>query len=974
MQTLFYFYQTKRYGENMKTYNNMHGFVIKNVTEIKEINANLVTMEHQKSGASLFFLDRPDDNKTFAIAFKTIPDDDTGVFHILEHSVLCGSKKFPVKDPFTELIKGSVSTYLNAMTYGDRTVYPVSSKNDKALLGLVDVYLDAVLHPNAVNDKNVFMQEGYRYETDGEKLTLNGVVYNEMKGVYSSADEYADYLITRLVSPNSTYSYDSGGNPDFITSLDYDSFKEAHAKYYHPSNSYIFLDGSVDLDSMLPLINSYLKDFDLSYENIEISEGDAPITEPLITSYPIEKEEDDTDKTRIYLSYNTFRYAEREKNVALALATEAIADSNNALLTKRILQSGLCESFSLFPTGSYSTNALNVIFIGVKDGCEKELIKLFDEEISRIITDGIPKDNLDSALRRVEFNTREADYGSYPKGMVYMSSCIEAAVLGLDPAHRLAYEHIFNFLREKLNTDYYAELLGEVISTKRATLILHPDKQFTKKKDAALESSLTEKLQAMSQEEIEDIQKQNELFSRWQENEDSEEALRSIPRLKISDLDTTVKRTETKILSIEGCDVIYHPIHTSGISYAELFFNVSDIDEEDIPYVRLFCELMSEWPTVNGDASYFRNRVKKHFGMFNIAPLPIKNKNEPALYMVLRLSCLESEKDNVLPLIKEHLYSTVFDDENILERNAKQIYTSSLEYISARGESVAMIRNAAKHSEYDALNEALFGYSYHTFIKELAQKGDIGYSDVLKKLNDIRRKYLKRERLSVGITELDGLDFAKKLVLSVDTGANVPGTCKVKKLPIANEGIVTPATVCFVSQSSNLSTIGKGLYTGAFATLSNILSYEILWEEIRLKGGAYDTGFYARSNSETVGCYSYRDPNPKRTVETFTSIHTLLNDFLANDPDLTKYVIGTVGATDTVSTPRSEGSVATILHLSGRSFDDVAKARKESIDVTTEELARLSKILEALSKTSTVTVVAPRTTLEEMKLDQILEI
>ena len=958
----------------MGPYENKHGFTVLKTEEIKEINATLVTLEHRKSGAKLFFLDREDDNKTFAIAFKTVPTDDTGVFHILEHSVLCGSRKFPVKDPFTELIKGSVSTYLNAMTYGDRTVYPVSSKNDKALLGLVDVYLDAVLHPNALDNPYVFMQEGYRYEIADRNLSLNGVVYNEMKGVYSSADEYADYLTTRLLSPGGTYSYDAGGHPDFIPTLTYESFKAAHQKYYHPSNSYMFLDGSVDLDAMLSLINSYLEEYDKISDPIEIYDGGEIITEPLITNYPIEKGDDEKDKTRIYLSYNTFKYAERDKNVALALTTEAIADSNDAPLTKRILESGMCESFSIFPTGSYSTNALNAIFIGVKDGCEDALLKLYDSEIKKIIADGIPRDNIDSAERRVEFHTRESDYGSYPKGMVYMSSCIEAAVLGLDPAIRLGYDRIFDFLRDKLDTDYYSELLSEVINSPHSTLILHPDKLFNEKKDAELGLSLESKYSAMSKDELSEIQNQNELFTKWQEEEDTDEALASIPRLKISDLNTAPKKTPTEIIRIEGCDVISHPIHTGGISYVELFFDVSDIEKADLPYVRLFCDLMSEWRTVNGDASQFRNKVKKHFGMFNFIPTPVKHKNEPKLYAVLRISCLNKERTNTIPLVKEHLYGTLFNDTGVLMRNAKQIYTSSLEYLSSRGDSVAIIRDAAKHSRYEALNEALFGYSGHCFIKKIAEADESDLPGIIEKLESIRNKYLVRERLTVGITDSDGIDFARDLILAVKNGGSPAKACNISTIPKVNEGIVTPATVSFVARSENLHTLGENVYTGAFATLTNILSYEVLWEEIRLKGGAYDTGFIARSNSGTVCCYSYRDPNPSQTGETFKNIHSYLNDFLADDPDLTKYVIGTIGAADTVSTPRSAGALATTLHLAGRSFEDVERIRRESIEVTTEELKRLSKVLETLSKTSTLTVVAPRSTLEEMGIDNILEL
>ena len=957
----------------MKKYENKYGFSITKATYISDIDSTLVDMKHDKSGARLLFLDREDENKTFAISFKTVPTDDTGVFHILEHSVLCGSEKFPVKDPLTELIKGSVSTYINAMTYGERTVYPVSSKNDKALLGLVDVYLDAVLHPNAMKHPYVFMQEGCRYEINDGALELNGVVYNEMKGVYSSADEYADYLITKLISPGSVYSYDSGGNPDFIPNLSYEDFKAAHERFYHPSNATLFLDGSVDLDSMLPLIDSYLIEYDARCESIEIYDGDEPITEPYVTSYPTESDEDAKDKNRIYLCYNTYPYLEREKNIALSLATEAIADSNDAPLTKKLIGSGLCESFSLYPTRSYSLNALNAIFIGVKDGCEDELIALYEKSLAEILEAGIPEENLDSAIRRLEFNTREADYGSYPKGMVYMGSVIEAATMGIDPAVRLEYSSTFVFLREKINTGYFADLMREVTSTPRATLILHPDESFNKKKEEELALILKEKYESMSDDERNSIVKATELFNEWQMIEDADEDLARIPTVTIDDLNTELRKTPTEILNIEGREVISHPMHTGGISYVELYFDASDIPLEDIPYLRLFTELMGEWATVNGDATRFRNQVKKYAGMFHLAPQPIKNGNDNKLYLVMRVSCLDADKAKALELIVEHFYDTLINDEEILKKNAKQIYTASYEYITARGDGVAIMRDLAKHSAYDALNETLFGYSYHVFIKNISENLDTVAAHTLTKLCEIRDRYLVKERLTVGITEPCGESFARDIILSMRHGDSAEGGSKIVALPAVNEGIAIPSTVSFAARTANMNLLGD-VYSGAFATLCNIASYEILWNEIRLKGGAYDTGFFARGGSGAVGCYSFRDPSPERSVEVFASLHEYVDELIEEAPDLTKYVIGTIGAIDIVNTPRSEGGSANISHLSGKTYEDKLKARREILSTSLDDLRRISGILKQLAPTSTVTVTAPRDVLEKMNIDKILDI
>ncbi len=954
----------------------IHGFRVISSSRVDEVNGTLYDLIHTKSGARLLYLDRPDENKTFAIGFKTVPTDDTGVFHIMEHSVLSGSKKFPVKDPFTELIKGSITTFLNAFTSSDKTVYPVSSKNDKAFHGLVDVYLDAVLHPLVLENPFIFMQEGHRLELNEDgTLSVTGVVYNEMKGVYSSADEYADYLITRRVSPGSTYSYDSGGNPDFIPDLSYEDFKAAHDKFYHPSNSCIFLDGEVKLDEILPLIDSYLSEYDAREDNIEIDDGDAPITEPLVTGYPIEAEEDPTDKTRVYICHNTFPHSEGDKSSALSLACEAIADSNNAPLTKKILDTGLCESFSFFPTRSYSLNALNAIFIGVKDGKAEELIKAYKEAIAEVLADGIPKENLTAALGRREFRVRESDFGTYPAGMVYMSSCIEYAMLGEDPAEALRYEDNIRFMREKLDTGYYEKLLSEVLGTPRATLILHPDNEFAEKKEKELEKKLDELAKGMSDEKRAELIRTSEELAKWQATPNTEEELATLPTLTKDDLKINPRKIPTETGEYKGCEIILHPIHTGGISYPELYFDASDADEEELFYIRLFSDMLSEWDTEKGSVTSFRNRVKNDLGALYVSLHPTKNGDDVKLFITLKLSCLDAKKTAATELVNEHLYSTLFNNPELLVRNVKQLYTYSVESIVSRGEAYAMMRDAAKHSPFEALTEALFGYSYHVFLKKLSSKIEESAEDVLARLEAIRDKYLRRERLTVAISEPSGLDFAKELIDIVRIGGERAAKSKIKPLDNVNEGIVAPVTVSFVSRAGNLNEIGEKLYTGAFALLSNIVSFEILWNEIRLKRGAYDTGFSVKPNSGTLGCYSYRDPSPESSVSFFADIKNEIDTFLEGSPDLLKYMIGVIGSADTVSTPRNDGATATKQYLAGKTYDDLVRTRTECLDANVEELRRLSSVIGEVMKKSTFTVVGPRDTLEAMgNVDVILDI
>lgn len=960
----------------MKINETAYGFAVLSEAYVKEINATLYDLRHSKSGARLLYLDRQDENKTFAIAFKTVPTDDTGVFHIIEHSVLCGSEKFPVKDPFTELIKGSITTYLNAFTSGDKTVYPVSSKNDKAFLGLVDVYLDAVLHPLATENPFIFMQEGHRLEIgeDG-RLNITGVVYNEMKGVYSSPDEYADYYITRLTSPGGTYSYDSGGHPDFIPSLTFEDFKAAHTRFYHPSNACLFLDGEVKLDEVLPLIDSYLNKYETRVCDFAVDDGDAPITEPQVIPYPIESEEDPTDKTRIYIAYNTFPHAQSDKSAALSLVAEALADSNNAPLTKKILDTGLCESFSFYPTRSYSLNALNAIFIGVKDGKEKELIEAYDNALGEILLAGIPNENLTSAIDRREFHTREADFGTYPAGMVYMSSCIESALFGEDPYKALTYEGTLAFLREKLNTGYYTELLSEVISTPRSTLILHPDCELTSRRESEERAALDKLSAKMSEEEKEQLRQENERFALWQATPNTDEELRSLPTLAREDLKTEPREIPTEVHNILGCEVISHPLHTAEISYPELYFDASDVPLKELQYVRLFTDMMSEWDTERGSVLDFRNRVKKHLGMFYISPHPTKHKEDVKLYISLKLSCLDKEREAAVELIKEFLYSTLFNSRELLIKNIRQLYTYSVESIASRGDVFASMRDAAKHSSFEALTEALFGYSYHSFIKHLSENAESEADGILDRFKRIRERCFSRERLTVGITHSYGLDFAKAIIEAIPHGSASSSSCAIKPLKRINEGIAAPVNVSYASRTGNLHEIGENLYTGAFSLLTNIVSFELLWNEIRLKYGAYDTGFSVKSNSGTISCYSYRDPSPESSAAYFKDLKAHLYDFLEDSPDLLKYVIGVIGSSDTVSTPRNDGASATRLYLANKSHADIVKAREECLAADCDELRRLADIVGKAMESSTFTVVGPRDTLERIKdIDAVLDI
>lgn len=961
----------------MKSYKNQHGFSVTNQERIEEVDATLVDMTHEKSGARLIYLDRRDENTTFCITFKTTPTDDTGVFHILEHSVLCGSKKFPVKDPFTELLKGSMSTYLNALTAADKTMYPVSSKNAKAFHGLVDVYLDAVFNPLALENPYIFMQEGHRLEFDEDgDLDITGVVYNEMQGVYASADDYADYLLSRLNSPGGTYSYDSGGNPDFIPKLSYEDFKAAHEKFYHPSNACLFLDGDVDLDDILPLIDSYLSAYDKRESDIEVIDGQPPITEIMHEAYPIEEEDDPKDKNRIYISYNIFEHHEYLKLASLSLAAESVADLNNAPLTKRILDTGLCESFSFYNTRSYKVNALNVIFMGVKDGKEEELIRKYDEALFEVLSEGISKDTLLACLKRREFNVREADGGSYPKGMSYMRACIENAMFGESVADSLRYEDALKFFYEKIDTDHYTEILREAVSNPRSTLILHPDATFNERKTRELWEKLDKLAKEMTEEEKAALITASEGFRKWQNTPDSPEKLNTLPLLSLTDINPEPKKIPIEVKTHEGAEIILHAIDTKGISYADMYFDISDANEDEVHYIRLFCDLIFEWNTKLGDSNRFRSRTKKHLGSFFITTAPIYNHGTVKHYIQLHHSCLESEEDNATDIIKEYLNDTLYDSIEVLKKNLKQFYLYSAESIIARGDSFANFRTTARYSQYEALMEHTSGYEYHIFLKDLSQNIDTKAEEVLERLNRINNKYFKRERLTVGLTKKDGEGYARRLVDLIPTGGEASGPCPVKTLEKINEGIAIPGTVAFVMLGTNLNVTGadERRFSGEFFAYQSIASLEILWNEIRVKNGAYDVGYFNHPTG-TIGMKSYRDPSPMASLEYFKRLPEKMSDFIHTAPDISKFIIGIFGSMDTVTTPHSDGSLATRRYLSGTEYETIVKRRTALLRTTLDDLSETNRLIEKTLEGATYTVVASRDTLDKFgEIERILEI
>ena len=966
----------------MKINETVHGFAVKEIHELASLGAVMYVLSHEKNGARLIYLDREEENKTFSVAFKTLPSDSTGVFHIIEHSVLCGSEKYRLKDPFVELLSGSLNTFLNAMTFGDKTMYPVASTNEKEFLSLADVYLDAVFNPLAVKSELAFMQEGWHYEIDEKgALSYKGVVLNEMRGDYSSPESVADRHIHEMLFRNTSYEYDSGGDPSEITELTFDEFCEAHKTYYHPSNATFFLDGAMDVERAIALITGYID----GYERLSLDSDKYRFTpavrrqEKREVEYEISDVEDSKDKSRLALAHLTFRFDEREKIFGAAVLSSALLSSNESLIKKEILKSRLCEDMQINVGEGIYENYFEVDFINVKDGKSDEVRDLFYRTVADVCEKGIDRAQLTASINSLEFSLRERDYGTVPLGIVYAMNLMESYLYSDDALSGLTFEEEIARLRENLEGRFFEELLYEIFikNESRAELLMRPSTELGERQRAAEAEKLKKVSASLTEAEKEKIKKQNEALLAWQGAEDSEEAKKSIPRLRVSDIPREVKNIPTEISSHGGASLISVPIATNGIAYTELYFDVSDITEEEIFTSALLGLFLGNLSTEKYGASELLRVLKSEVGSFSAALKAVTRTDKTTkIYFKAFLSCLSSKKERGRELLSEILLRTRFDDREAMENIVKQAYIASEESFSAAGHRAARSRAAAMLFTEAAVGEYYNGYEAHKSYKALAKSFDESYDEICNRLCAFVDKYFTRERLTVSLAE-DGTGSGEEFMRSVaedfrDGSGGAEPECKIATLPKRREGIKIAAKVAFSSLVAN--TDPKNASELGIATVaSNLVSYEYLWGEIRVKGGAYGAGMSALRTGQT-SFYSYRDPTPKRSIECMRSAADFLSERVSEKRAIDKYIIGAIGDTSPYLTSRAKGDIAVVRYLSRLSDEMRRDMREEILSATSEKLSSYAKQLDAAVQSGAYCIVAPKDKLDKDDVDVILEI
>ena len=934
------------------------GFRLDRIERIDEINGTAYEMKHEKSGARLIYIDSPDSNKVFNIAFRTTPHNSTGVAHIMEHSVLCGSRKFPLKEPFVELVKGSLNTFLNAMTYPDKTMYPVASKNDKDFHNLMDVYLDAVLYPRVRDDAEIVMQEGWHYELDNaeDELTYKGVVFNEMKGVYSSPDSVLERQMMRELFPDTTYGVDSGGDPDHITDLTYEEFQEFYRVHYHPSNSYIFLYGDMNIEEQLAFLNDeYLSHFDAIEVNTEVG-LQAPFTEGKVVSYPYSVgSEEPTDNRTLHSFAYVLPDVTPEHSLAFEVLTHALLTSPAAPLKQALVKAGIGSDVSGYYLDSIRQPLWTVQATGSNLDKQADLQRIVESTLQELCDNGLDKELLEASLNSIEFALRESDFGGRPIGLAYVIRMMDNWLYDNDPLELLHYEEALVNIRKGLSGTYFEDLIRQSIlnNNHKVLVSIYPERGLQERKDAEVKEHLTAVKAKMSPEEIEAIVEQTKRLKLRQEAPDSDEALASIPLLELSDLNPNIEEVERRESKIGNTTVHFVPTFTKGINYVGLYFNLSCLTEDELFYADILSDIIGRIDTSERGYEALAKDINMNLGGLSSDITAISKdgkRDEFTPLMIVRAKALHSKLPDLCRLINEVVQKADYSDDRRLTelvQESKAIWDNEA---FRRGNSIVSQRVMAQVSAVGKFRDN-GNFGYYQKISELASN-PAALPLLPEKLADVARKIFRANNVDIMFVgeegELEAFEnLMKPLIETWDTTELSNDTLKITRLS-GNDGIVTAGKVQYVAQGGNFVDHGYK-HVGSMSVLETILRYEYLWIRIRVQGGAYGAFANFYDDGNMIFC-SYRDPNLVETLNVYKELPQYLREFTLTDREMRKYIIGTMSSLDLPMTPALRGPRAMGMYFSGTKLEDKVEFRKQVIACKPEDIVALADVVEPVLK------------------------
>lgn len=941
---------------------------------IDEVKSQVKLLKHIKSGARILLFENNDDNKVFSVGFKTPPTDDTGVPHILEHSTLCGSKKFPVKDPFIELLKSSLNTFLNAMTYPDKTVYPVASCNEKDFANLMEVYMDAVFYPNVYIHEEIFKQEGWHYELENKDAPIiyNGVVYNEMKGAFSSPEQVVMRESRHALFPDTTYGVESGGDPEFIPNLTYEAFKEFHHRFYSPSNSYIILYGNMNMSEKLEWLDKeYLSKFDVIKVDSDIA-YQKPFKAPIYEErfYPVGKDESLENKT--YYSYNAVigTYADATLNLAYQILTYALLDAPGAALKQAIIDKGIgADVLSEFDSGLLQP-VLSIIVKDAKSNKINELEEVINQTLTTLVKNGIDKKALEAAINYFEFKYREADFGGAPKGLVYGLNAMETWLYDdCDPFTKLEYNAQFQTLKEALNSNYYEELIEKYLLKNNhiAYVTVSPSNTLGQEKEKALQDKLAAYKASLSEKEIEQLVEDTKALKEYQQTPSTPEELSTIPLLTRDDIDDKVEALSNEELTIDGIKVIKHHIETNGISYLNLCFNTKNVPTKLIPYVGLLQKVLTFVDTKKHNYQSLIQDININTG--GITPVircMSVGDNDVLPLFIFETKALYEKVPYVFEVLKEIITSSNLNDQRRLFEIIGENKSQRQMMLMGRGHVTALTRAMSYIRSASAYNELVDGITQYQFVEDLAINFETKIEEVIKNLQETIKHVFRKENLIISYTGTDDTyqnyvqDFINSLYSEPVTKEEY-----VFIPQLLNEGFKTPSMVQYVARCGNFKEVGN--YTGAFQVFGMALRYDYLWMQVRVLGGAYGC-MNNFSRNGNVYFVSYRDPNLDKTMDVYMNVLNYIDNFNPTPEEVTKYIIGAIGVLDTPLSPKDKGERSFTAYLQGVTYDDLKKERHEVLNVTLEDIKALKPLIEKALNDNAICVIGNENKVDESKL------
>ena len=945
--------------------------------ELKGIKSHGMLLKHKKSGARILLIENDDDNKVFNIGFRTPPSDSTGVPHIMEHSVLCGSKNFPAKDPFVELVKGSLNTFLNAMTYPDKTVYPVASCNDKDFQNLMHVYMDAVFYPNIYKHEEIFRQEGWSYKLDSEDADLeyNGVVYNEMQGAYASSERMADQYLMNYLYPNNCYQYSSGGDPKHIPDLTYQQFCQAHDTYYHPTNSMIFLDGKMDVEEMLQIINDeYLDHYTENLQKYTIEKQQPVINEKVIKEYAVVKEEDLKDKTIINFGYVIGNYDDFASIAAMEILSRVLAENNESVLSKAIISQGLAENVTISLENSILQPYLSITVSNTDEQKYDQIKKTIEETLLSVVKKGIDKKLLTAILNRMEFINKEKDFGAAPKGVIYDIWALNSWNYGGNPLDALTNDAVYKDLRTKINSDYFEKLISELILSSKhwASVILRPEVGLDKKQQAEVQTKLKLYKDSLSEAEIDKLLEFNKQFSAWQLKEDSVEVKAMLPKLELSDIEEKPQKVEKDVQKIDGIDVLIYPTRKNDIVYVNELYRCDDLSLEEVSLLSLLKNLIGDLNTDKYSAEELIREKSAYLGNVDLSSRVYSDYHHRGNYkyiLAVSYSFLKENQELALSLIDQLLNHTLFNNKEIILNIIKQIKTSLEMEISMYGHVYGMRRVRSSINEEGMINEYDCGYSYYEFIKNLLNE-DI--DTVIGKLQDLYSKIFSKSRLTLALYDEKPQELTSTILKLRNDKGKVEFNRHKELNEKKNEGIVITGAVGYGEMAADISGQIDG-FRGQMSVVGKILSLDYLWNTVRAQGGAYGVG--VTNNDSSVAFYSFRDPKPLNSIETYKKCTQYLTDLADSNENLEKYIIGTIGDSEPILTNKSKMQIGNAEYLTDYTYEDKYNYRHQILNTAQEDLLKAAKIYAGVAGDAHMCIVADKETIENCsEIERVLHL